>query len=476
MLRGRRYGPRMSTCFSLHSHVPRLLGILGWVAWILGLGASVQGAAMPRNEAAIAAVAQGLTDTAFADAWGFDPSDATASVQAAIDSRARVVIVPFTGAPWVLRPVTLRGDLELIFEAGVLVLAKAGEFQGGGDSMFRATDATNITVRGHGATLRMRKKDYQQPPYTKAEWRMGLAFLGCRDVHVEGLRIESTGGDGIYIGSSKANRWCENVTIRNCVCHDNHRQGISVISAVHLLIEHCTLSGTAGTPPEAGIDLEPDEPDERLVDCVIRNCVVADNAGNGILVWLKPLTSASVPVSIRFENCHVRMGPAGGMREAAPSTPAEGWSGFVVGEVADDGPRGLIEFIRCTSENTGREGARLSNKSAKGVRVRFVSCRWKNTWRAPHPKYGGPRSPILIRSHTPERCTVSGGIEFVECQVEDDLDAAVVRFEDDDGTGSLKDIRGMIQVHGMTKPRLRLGAAVEDVSLRLVEVPVKKEP
>ncbi len=433
-----------------------------------GAAPAASAAALPRDEAAIAAVDQGRTGFAFADAWGFDPADATAALQAAIDSGARTVIVPFTGAPWVIRPVTLRGDLELILEAGVLVEAKKGEFQGGGDSLFRATDSTNVTIRGYGATLRMRKSDYQKPPYAKAEWRMGLAFVGCRNVLVEGLRIESTGGDGIYIGSSKANRWCENVTIRNCVCHDNHRQGISVISAVHLLIENCVLSGTSGTPPEAGIDLEPDEADERLVDCVIRNCVVAGNAGNGILVWLKPLTSASEPVSIRFENCHVRMGPVGGPPEGGGESENAGWSGFTVGEVGDDGPRGLIEFIRCSSENTGREGARLSNKSALGARVRFVSCRWKDTWTGRHRTYGGPRSPILIRSHAPDRCKVSGGVEFVDCAVEDDLDAAIVRFEDDEGSGTLREVSGTIRVHGKVTPRLRMGSAVEAVALRLI--------
>lgn len=442
--------------------------VLGWVGWILVLGRVADGAVIPRNEAAVAAVDQGLTDVAFADAWGFDPRDATAALQGAIDSKARTVIVPFTGSPWVIRPVTLRSDLELILEAGVVVLAKSGEFLGGGDSLFRATDGTNITIRGQGATLRMRKKDYQNPPYPKAEWRMGLALVGCRNVLVDGLRIESSGGDGIYVGSSKTNRWCENVTIRNCVCHDNHRQGISVISAVHLLIENCTLSGTSGTAPEAGIDLEPDEADERLIDCVIRNCVVSDNAGNGILVWLKPLNASSAPVSIRFENCHVRMGPVGESSPGPGDAMKQGWSGIAVGEVADEGPRGMIEFVRCSTENTGREGARLVNKSARSARVRFVACRWKDTWRAPHRKYGGPRSPILIRSHAPERCQEAGGVEFLECQVEDDLDAPVVRFENDDERARLRDVSGTIRVHGMSQPSLRWGGAVQDVTLQLI--------
>jgi len=438
-----------------------------WMVWALCSGVG-WGATLPRDEAAIAAVQSGGTPIAFASAWGFDPEDATGSLQEAIDSKARVVIVPFMGAPWVIRPVRLRGDLELVFEAGVLVQAKAGEFLGGGDSLFRATDATNITVRGFGATLRMRKKDYQAAPYPKAEWRMGLAFLGCRDVLVEGLRIESSGGDGIYVGSSQTHRWCENVTLRHCVCHDNHRQGISVISAVHLLIENCILSGTQGTPPEAGLDLEPDSPDERLMDCVIRNCLVSDNAGNGILVWLKPLKASSAPVSIRFENCHVRMGSLGGAPDEAVIAGNRGWSGYSVGEVADDGPRGLIEFVRCTSELTGREAVRLTNKSARGVRVRFVECRWRSTWMARHRTYGGPRSPIAIRSSAPDRCRESGGVEFVNCHLEDDLDAPVVRFEDDDEAGGLREVTGTIRVDGMRRVRNRLGANTRDVDLRLI--------
>lgn len=452
-------------CPLMNARMLRVL--LGCLALVMAMGSGLAASA-PRNEALIAAVESGASPIAFASAWGFDPEDATAALQGAIDSKARVVIVPFMGAPWVIRPVKLRSDLELVFEAGVLIQAKAGEFLGGGDSLFRAVDATNITVRGMGATLRMRKKDYQAAPYPKAEWRMGLAFLGCRDVRVEGLRIESSGGDGIYIGSSQTHRWCENVTLSHCICHDNHRQGISIISAVHLLIENCVLSGTEGTPPEAGLDLEPDSPDERLMDCVIRNCIVSDNAGNGILVWLKPLTASSAPVSIRFENCHVRMGPIGGTPDGTVTSGNRGWSGFAVGEVADDGPRGLIEFIRCTSEHTGREAVRLTNKSARGVRVRFVECRWRATWMARHRAYGGPRSPIAIRASAPDRCLDSGGVEFVDCHLEDDLDAPVLRFEDDDETGGLRDVTGTIWVDGMRRVRTRLGPNTRDVTLRLI--------
>jgi hypothetical protein len=97
-----------------------------------------------------------------------------------------------------VRPIKLRGNLELVFEPGVLVRPN-GANSGRRDSLFTAVDVENLTIRGYGATLRMWKSDYQKPPYKKAEWRMGIAIRGCRNVLIEGVRVESSGGDGFYV-------------------------------------------------------------------------------------------------------------------------------------------------------------------------------------------------------------------------------------------------------------------------------------
>jgi hypothetical protein len=129
------------------------------------------------------------------------------------------------GNPWIVRPLQLCGDQELFIEPGVVILAKKGEFLGGGDSLMTASGVDNVVLRGHGATLRMHKTDYMAPPYAKAEWRMGLALRGCQNISVEGLRIESSGGDGVYIdGGGGKRRFCKDVTIRNVTCYDNHRR------------------------------------------------------------------------------------------------------------------------------------------------------------------------------------------------------------------------------------------------------------
>jgi hypothetical protein len=144
-----------------------------------------------------------------------------------------------------------------------------------------------------------------------------------------------------------------------------------------------------------------------------------------------------------------------------------GWSGIAVGKVRDDGPKGLIEFVRCTSENTGREAVRLFDKSSKGTRVVFRECSWKNAWTARHREYGGPRVPILIRCQEPEFCQSPGGAEFIQCRVMDSVDAPTVRFEDDTMRAVLREVHGVISVLNPHGAKSWLGSALDSVDLRV---------
>jgi hypothetical protein len=414
------------------------------------------------NERAVREVLSGKRKVANAAWWGFHPEDATECLQNAIDSGAETVLIPYVGRPWIIRPIRLRSHLKLLFEPGVVVLAKRGEFRGRGDSLFRAVNATDITLIGYGATLRMWKRDYQKPPYEKAEWRMGLSFVGCRRIHVEGLRIESTGGDGIYIGATGENHWCEDVVIRNVTCYDNHRQGISVISAQNLLIENCVLAGTWGTGPSAGIDLEPNGPDERLVNCVIRNCVMENNAGPGILIYLAGLSRRSQPVSILFENCLVRM------RESADKAALPGGGGLVIGAIKEDGPEGEIEFRNCVVEDTGQAGVSIFDKSPESARLRFVNCSWKNPWRSEVEKREPFHAPILLHVRRVNLSRMIGGIEFVDCAVYDTVDRPVLVVRQGEESLGVRDIRGQIVVHNPHGVRMDLGSQTQNVTLQLL--------
>ena len=361
-----------------------------------------------RNPAAVQEVMEGKRADASAAWWGFHAEDSTAALQAAFDSKARHILIPYTGKPWIVRPLMLRSNQEIEIAPGVVILAKRGEFQGVNDSVLTARDVENVTIRGYGATVRMWKHDYQNPPYKKGEWRMGVEIQGSKNVLIEGLRVENSGGDGFYIDGGKSRLWSEDVTIRNCSADGNHRQGISVISAVNLIVENCTFSNTEGTAPQAGIDLEPDAANQRLQNIVIRNSIFENNQGSGMDVYLKQLNGTSAPVSILFDHCLSRV------TEGAVTS-----SGISIGAVRDADPKGLVEFRDTTVESAGMSDVVIAAKSADGALVRFVRCHWSHAWSAPRPEYSGPRVPVLILLRQPKLTHRLGGVEFVDCSIYD---------------------------------------------------------
>ncbi|MCA9413986.1 MAG: right-handed parallel beta-helix repeat-containing protein, partial [Candidatus Omnitrophica bacterium] len=247
------------------------------------------------NPTAVEEVLSGSRETANASWWGFDEEDSTEILQSAIDSGAQKVVIPNMSKPWVVRPIQLKGDQELVLEEGVVVEAKRGEFRERGDSLFTAKDIDNLTIRGYGATLKMQKEDYMVGDvlhrlgwnrwfgqYEKAEWRMALRIRGCKNVQVLGLTLSDSGGDGIYIADGKDRKISENIAIRDVVCDNNYRQGISIIGVKNLLVEDSVFKNTWGTPPSAGVDIEPDGEDDVVQGVVFRNCRFEDNYGDGI--------------------------------------------------------------------------------------------------------------------------------------------------------------------------------------------------
>lgn len=380
-----------------------------------------------RNETAIAEIAAGKAKQAVASWWGFDPSEATAALQAAIDSGAPKLIVDKQASPWIVDKIRLQSDQEIVFEPGVEVLAKKDAFRGTSDALFSAWDCQNVKLLGPGATLRMRRDDYARPPYQKAEWRHALSLRGCRGVTVSGLTLAESGGDGIYLAGGRKSNACRDVVIRDVTCDRNYRQGISVISAENLLIENCTLKNTAGTAPAAGIDFEPNAASEKLVNCVMRNCAIEDNQGYGLHIYARPLTGASPEMSLRIENCVTRGRNA---RSASIVTANGGESGAV---------KGRIEFVRCRFEDAGTAGLVIGSKPVDGARLRFEDCLIADASTDPVQT-----PPILLNSRMGDSEDL-GGIEFANLTIRERAARPLLRFDDKAGL-MIRAVSGTINV------------------------------
>ena len=320
----------------------------------------------------VAKVASGELREARASWWGFDSADSTACLQAAIDSGAAKLIVEKMPSPWVVTPLKAASNQHIVFEDGAVLLAKRGEFVGRSDRLFAVDGVENVRITGYGATLRMWRDDYARGKdgkgrdYRRGEWRHTLSVSGSRNVFIEGLTLEESGGDGIYISSPTPEKTSRDVVIRDCVCDRNHRQGISVISAENLLVENCVFKNTKGTAPEDGVDFEPNNPSDRLVNCVFKNCVSENNAGNGFELALSQSRNTTTPCSIRFENCRT-VGDCMGIKVRTRCRAADG-----------DYPTGTIDFVGCAVSKPRYEAVEIMQNPENALKVSLADCTFES--------------------------------------------------------------------------------------------------
>src|ERR1035437_11034256 len=95
---------------------------------VVGLGSLPAAGQAPRllnskDQQSDEEVVAGKRSIANAAWWGFNREDSTESLQAAINSGAKTLVVPFMGDSWIVRPLQLRSQLEIVFQPGVLILA-----------------------------------------------------------------------------------------------------------------------------------------------------------------------------------------------------------------------------------------------------------------------------------------------------------------------------------------------------------------
>ena len=286
-----------------------------------------------------------------------DPADATAAVQAAIDSGAETVQFDYPGHDYIVETITARSNQELVFADRVVIQAKSGSFLSRSAFLFSVKGVQNLTLRGDGkAILRMNKTDYQDPSrYEHSEWRHAIALYGSDNIVIKDLTILASGGDGVYLGA----RACKNVTLENLHIADHHRQAISVISAENLLIKKCTLINTSGTPPQAGIDFEPNSASDIFVNCVMEDCDIYGNASHGIYFSLGH--TSKQPVSITIKNCRIHDNSGG----VVCSVPGSG----------EQALQGAITMIGCTmSAPAGRYPLEIRHQRVDGVQFTLRDC------------------------------------------------------------------------------------------------------
>ena len=300
-----------------------------------------------------------------ASTFGWNATDATTAFVNAIKSANDTIYIDKQASDWSIAPTHFEYDSNktIIFENGVNLVAIPGAFASIGSSLFYLDECINITIIGYGASFKMQKNEYIA--YNNSEQRHCIRLMSCSNINIYGLKLFDSGGDGVIVASWSGiayQRYCENILLKDLWCDNNYRQGISVVSAQHLRVENCWFTNTSGTAPQAGVDLEPNQPFERLIDVVFDKCRFTGNAGNGIKVIPFYLDSTSLPVDITFNNCYISNNGTNHYQIALRSD--------------NSGIAGNVYFNNCMTD--GGAYSVGGSKSVLGWKAHFNNCVFRN--------------------------------------------------------------------------------------------------
>jgi hypothetical protein len=141
-------------------------------------------------------------------------------------------------------------------------------------SVLMITKVTDVAVIG-GTLFGDRAKHKNKA----GEWGMGIRIgPEAQRVTIAGVTAKDMWGDGFYVEGATDVAFC------SVVATHNRRQGLSIIEAQSLLVTNSVFQQTRGTRPSAGIDIEPDRPEQKVVNVLIERSKFINNAGGGIMI------------------------------------------------------------------------------------------------------------------------------------------------------------------------------------------------
>ncbi|RKN84304.1 right-handed parallel beta-helix repeat-containing protein [Paenibacillus ginsengarvi] len=339
----------------------------------------------------------------------------TAALQAALQaSQGKTLYIPKQTGPYYLTgQLFVSSHTTIVLESGTIIqaidtLSRVAPYE----RLLRIKMVENVRIQGNGATLRMNKT-----AFTSGEQAHCIDISGSRNVVIEQLNCNDSGGDGFYIGNYEVVSGvgpCKNIVLRDCSADNNRRQGLSVISVEDLLVDHCRFTNTKGTAPEAGVDIEPNGQSEYLRNIRFINCVSENNAGDGFITCLMKTTSKTPIIDITFQSCRTK-----GNRY--------GYEINLGGEGVN-AERGEVRYIDCIAEEANASGFWDISNSAESVRRSYIRCRAINcnTTMQPDSIYGFSSSFVITCADSQVR-TVVGNAEYIDCQSIDNRQTPLIK-------------------------------------------------
>jgi polygalacturonase len=214
-------------------------------------------------------------------AIGNGVADDTAAIQAAINalpSTGGTVEIP-AGTYMInaLQAINLRSHMRLLLDTGATLQAIPNSAER--YWVVKARNVNNVEIAG-GSIVGERT----QHQGTTGEWGYGLNIAGSSYVYVHDISVSNCWGDGLAVGAavnSTSTVPSYSVTFNNVKSDNNRRQGLSILPATQVYVVNSSFTGSNGTAPQSGIDVEP-QTQGTAMQVRLENVTLANNMGNGL--------------------------------------------------------------------------------------------------------------------------------------------------------------------------------------------------
>jgi len=229
-------------------------------------------------------------------ATGNGSTDDTAAIQAAVNQvggTGGTVLVP-NGTYMIdaLTSVKLKSNMTFKMEAGAVLEAIPNA--AGAYSIVKLSGVSNVNVAG--GTIWGERHQHLGPgdmtmDGTGGQWGYCLSVWGGSNNYIEGVTSRECWGDGFYLDALAKNVFFYSVTAIN-----NRRQGMSIIHADTVVVRDSIFRDTIGTPPQHGIDIEPDDNGNSVNNVQILNSKFINNNFRGIETYALggPVTNVTI--------------------------------------------------------------------------------------------------------------------------------------------------------------------------------------
>lgn len=427
----------------------------------------------PKNEAeigfgkALADFGVKDTKTVHAKDFGFNPSNSTAAIQAALDSDSTTVVIDAMPSPWHIDSVALRSGKRLLVKKGAKVLMDWRSPLKGKKNLFEIRQTQNVVIEGEGFDSYV--GGYANYEERKAHCKRYGASVFMLDratnTVIRNLRVAESEEDGVCFGGDirkpSVDTWLESIDLVS-----NYRQACSICCASGVYAKGVKFRDTRGNEPSAGIDLEPAYPVSPNTDIYLFDCEFANNNGGGIVF----ATCSNYPIRFYAKRCHFL--PQAG--NVSVSIPARGEAYVPKGKKADV----KIVFEDCVVEShSNRPAIQFSTAPLFDCVFRNVVlkdagswCYWDYKRRVSPIEFVLNRDYALDGGFKPEMT----GVALFENVTATGFEGPLVTFSDELGLQSVENyFRGKVNYNGKDVDLAGFSHAAPDINEpRLNRVPV----